>query len=103
GAPSRNILRAHSIWTLFLRARPVRGRNRFHDGHWSEGRARGVIFATVRSRAKAWVSIVASRGGERRIRAAKIAVIPRGMMNTNLIALATELPDHDLLARIAVL
>jgi hypothetical protein len=25
------------------------------------------------------------------------------MLNTNLIALATELPDHDLLARIAAL
>jgi len=30
-------------------------------------------------------------------------VIHRGMLNTNLIALATELPDHDLLARIAAL
>ena len=30
-------------------------------------------------------------------------MIDRGMLNTNLIALATELPDQDLLARIAVL
>jgi hypothetical protein len=44
-----------------------------------------------------------SSGRESLLRAPKIAVIHRGMMNTNLIALATELTDHDLLARITAL